>query len=316
MIQVQVISRRDEALGICSFELGSIDAAELPAFSPGAHVDVHLPGGMIRQYSLCNDPRERHRYVIGVLHDPASRGGSRALHEQIVVGQRLDISAPRNLFELASEASRSLLFAGGIGITPMLCMAEYLAYSGADFTLHYCARSRERAAFIARLREAPFADRVLLHFDEEPTTALQAAAVLAEPAEGTHLYVCGPGGFMQHVLETARQQGWKESTLHREYFAAAPVDTTRDGSFAIRLASSGQVFQVPANETVVQVLQRHGVEIPVSCEQGICGTCLTGVLEGTPEHRDLYLSEAEQARNDQFTPCCSRAHGALLVLDL
>lgn len=316
MIQVHVVSRREEAPGICSFELASVDAAPLPAFSAGAHIDVHLPGGLIRQYSLCNDPRERHRYVIGVLNDPASRGGSRALHEQIVVGQRLDISAPRNLFELASDASRSLLFAGGIGITPMLCMAEHLACSGADFTLHYCVRSRERGAFIERLLEASFADRVFLHFDEEPATAMQTAALLAEPAEGTHLYVCGPGGFMQHVLDTARQKGWKESTLHREYFAAAPVDTTSDGSFAIRLASSGEEFQVPADETVVQVLQRHGIEIPVSCEQGICGTCLTGVLEGTPEHRDLYLSETEQACNDQFTPCCSRARSALLVLDL
>lgn len=316
MIEVQVAARHNEAVDICSYELIRVDGLPLPAFTAGAHIDVHLPDGLIRQYSLCNHPEERHRYLIGVLKDPTSRGGSRSLHELIQPGMRLRISEPRNLFPLAPEARRSLLFAGGIGITPILCMAEHLAQSGAAFELHYCARSRERAAFVERLRQSPYADRVFLHFDEEPETLLDAARVLAAPNDDLHLYVCGPGGFMQHVLDTAKVQGWQESHLHLEYFAAAPTDTSADGRFSVKLASSGQVFEVPADRSVVQVLESHGIEIPISCEQGVCGTCLTRVLEGVPEHRDMFLTEAEQACNDQFTPCCSRSKTPLLVLDL
>ncbi|WP_248732495.1 PDR/VanB family oxidoreductase [Pseudomonas sp. MWU13-2517] len=316
MIDVVVVSRNNEAQDICSYELARVDGNLLPAFSAGAHIDVHLPGGLIRQYSLCNHPEERHRYLIGVLKDPASRGGSRSLHEQVHPGSRLTISEPRNLFPLVHAARRSVLFAGGIGITPILCMAERLAHTGADFELHYCARAGERAAFVQRLKASSFAERVFLHFDEQPHTALNAAEVLAAPADDVHLYVCGPGGFMQHVLDSARALGWREDCLHREYFSAAPVDGSLDGRFSVQLGSSGEVFEIPADKSVVQVLESHGIEIPVSCEQGICGTCLTRVLEGLPEHRDLFLTEQEQALNDQFTPCCSRSKTPLLVLDL
>lgn len=316
MIEVVVTSRNNEALDICSYELTCAQGGELPGFTAGAHIDIHLPGGLIRQYSLCNHPQERHRYQISVLKDAASRGGSQCMHEQVNSGDRLYISEPRNLFPLVGEARRSLLFAGGIGITPILCMAEQLADSGADFELHYCARAGDRAAFVERLKGAPFADRVHLHFDEDPDSRLDAAKVLAGPAPDLHLYVCGPSGFMQHVLDSARIQGWSEAQLHREYFAAAPMDTSTDGSFQVKLGSSGQVFDIPADKTVVQVLESHGVEIAISCEQGVCGTCLTRVLEGVPEHRDLFLTEEEQAANDQFTPCCSRSKSALLVLDL
>ncbi|OCR21663.1 Vanillate O-demethylase oxidoreductase [Pseudomonas syringae] len=316
MIDVVVVSRKNEAQDICSYELASVDDSALPGFSAGAHIDVHLPGGVIRQYSLCNHPEERHRYLIGVLKDPASRGGSQCLHEQINTGDRLRISEPRNLFPLVHQARRSLLFAGGIGITPILCMAERLAHSNADFEMHYCARSSERAAFVERIKNSSFADRVFLHFDEQPETALNAARVLAQPGENIHLYVCGPGGFMQHVLDSARAQGWQEDSLHREYFAATPTDTSNDGSFSVKVGSTGQVFEIPTDKTVVQVLESHGIDIATSCEQGICGTCLTRVLEGVPDHRDLFLTENEQALNDQFTPCCSRSKSSLLVLDL
>ncbi|MBK4997078.1 oxidoreductase [Pseudomonas sp. S37] len=316
MIDAVVVSRNNEAQGICSFELAAADGSLLPAFSAGAHIDVHLPDGLVRQYSLCNHPEERNRYVIGVLNDPASRGGSRCLHEQVQAGARLRISTPRNLFPLAEGAQRSLLFAGGIGITPILCMAEQLSHSGHDFELHYCARSSERAAFVERIRSAPFAGRLFVHFDEQPETRLDIAHVLGAPQEDLHLYVCGPGGFMQHVLDSAKGLGWQEANLHREYFAAAPVDASNDGSFAVQVASTGQVFEVPADQTVVQVLEQNGIEIAMSCEQGICGTCLTRVLQGTPDHRDLFLTEEEQAQNDQFTPCCSRSKTPLLVLDI
>ncbi|MBI6911390.1 PDR/VanB family oxidoreductase [Pseudomonas palleroniana] len=316
MIDVVVVSRNNEAQDICSFELASVDGNPLPAFSAGAHIDVHLPDGLIRQYSLCNHPEERHRYLIGVLKDPASRGGSRSLHEQMQPGARLSISAPRNLFPLVHDARRSVLFAGGIGITPILCMAEHLAQAGADFELHYCARASERAAFVQRLKTSPFAKRVFLHFDEQPDTALDIAQVLAAPADDVHLYVCGPGGFMQHVLDSALALGWQDSCLHREYFSAAPVDSRLDGRFSVQIGSTGEVFEIPADQSVVQVLESHGITIAVSCEQGVCGTCLTRVLDGVPEHRDLFLTEQEQALNDQFTPCCSRSKTPMLVLDL
>lgn len=316
MIEVQVVSRKTEAHGICSYELARLDESPLPAFSAGSHIDVHLPDGLIRQYSLCNHPDERHRYLIGVLKDPASRGGSQHLHEQINTGDRLQISEPRNLFPLADEARRSLLFAGGIGITPILCMAERLAHSNADFELHYCARSSDRAAFVERIRHSAFADRVFVHFDEQPETLMNTAQVLANPQPGVHLYVCGPAGFMQHVLDSARTQGWAEDRLHREYFAAAAIDSSHDGSFSVKVASSGQIIEIPADKTVVAVLESHGIDIPMSCEQGVCGTCLTNVLEGIPDHRDMFLTEEEQACNNQFTPCCSRSKSPLLVLDI
>jgi vanillate O-demethylase ferredoxin subunit len=317
VIEVSVVARNNQAQDICSFELARVDGEPLPTFTAGAHIDVHLPGGLNRQYSLCNPPRETQSYLIGVLKDPASRGGSQAMHEQVQVGQTLLISEPRNLFPLSENAQRSLLFAGGIGITPILCMAERLHQLGAEFELHYCTRSIERAAFVERLQTSPFAERVQLHFDDGPADQrLDAAALLAEPSADTHLYVCGPGGFMAHVLDTARTHGWDDRRAHREYFAAEPISHENDGSFAVQLSSSGQIIQIPANKSVAEALEASGILIPLSCEQGICGTCLTRVLAGKPEHRDLFLTEAEQALNDQFTPCCSRAKSPLLVLDL
>lgn len=317
MIEVVVTCKKLEAEGVCSFEIAAADGRSLPSFSAGSHIDVHTPGGLVRQYSLCNAPNENHRYLIGVLRDPGSRGGSQAMHDQVHEGTLLKISEPRNLFPLAHEAKRTLLFAGGIGITPILCMAERLSQIGADFELHYCARSAEKTAFIERMQKSSFADRVHLHFDDgAPAQKLNANEVLQSFGEGHHLYVCGPGGFMEFVLSTARTFGWPEDLLHREYFAAAPTSSADEGSFEIQLASSGRCLQVAANRSVAEVLIEAGVEIPLSCEQGICGTCLTRVLEGTPDHRDMFLTDAERKRNDQFTPCCSRAKSPRLVLDL
>lgn len=317
MIDVVVTRKRLEAEGIYSFELAPAEDSMLPAFSAGSHIDVHLPNGLVRQYSLCNHPEERHRYLLGVLLDPASRGGSQAMHEQVHEGSRLRISEPRNLFPLERAAGYSVLFAGGIGITPILCMAERLARIGAPFELHYCGRSAGRMAFIEYIRHSALADCVHVHVDDgEESQRLDSARVLSAPASDRHLYVCGPNGFMEHVLSTARVQGWAEAQLHREYFTAAAVPAGEAGGFEVQLASTGQCFQVPAARSVAQVLLEAGIDIPLSCEQGICGTCITRVLEGEPEHRDMFLTDAERARNDQFTPCCSRARSARLVLDL
>lgn len=315
MIDVVVKSIEQQAQDILSFDLAREDDAPLPAFSAGAHIDVHLPDGLIRQYSLCNHPQERHRYQIAVLQNSDSRGGSRAMHG-LQQGVRLSISEPRNLFPLQHDAKRHLLMAGGIGITPILCMAERLSHTGGDFTLHYFARSAQQAAFVERLQQSPFADRVHLHFDEgDPSKRPDTAALIGSPQAQAHLYVCGPGGFMEHVLDSARNLGWGGDNLHREYFSAAADDQPQEG-FEIQLASNGDVLQVPEGVSVVEVLRGIGVDIPVSCEQGICGTCLTRVLEGEPDHRDLFLTEDEQAANDQFTPCCSRSKSARLVLDI
>lgn len=316
MIEVIIRAMRLEAEGVLGLELVAADGASLPPFEAGAHIDLYLPNGLIRQYSLCNDPRERHRYRIAVLRDAASRGGSQAVHELLRIGQHLSIGAPRNLFALDEQAPRSLLLAGGIGITPLLSMAWRLHALGADFELHQCVRSGKLAAFAERLSSAPFAAHTHLHRDDgDAAQKLDLPALLAAEPAGSQLYVCGPNGFMEYVLETARAQGWAEERLHREYFAA-PEAESGGGAFTLRIASSGLELQVPEDRTALEVLEDAGFDIPVSCGQGICGTCLTRVVDGHPEHRDLFLSDEEKARNDQFTPCCSRSRSACLVVDL
>lgn len=315
-LQVKVVARTLEAEDIAGFELAAVDGQPLPPFSAGSHIDVYIRDGLTRQYSLCNPPHESHRYQIGVLRDANSRGGSAAMHDDIKVGDVLQISAPRNHFPL-TQAKRTLLLAGGIGVTPILCMAERLAATGAEFAMHYCSRAPERTAFRARIADSAFADRVSYHYDNgDDAQKLKLAEMIATSDADTHIYVCGPGGFIDHVVNTARQCGWPTANVHLEYFGAAPVDTDGDQPFDVKIASSGQVFTIPAGETVIKVLYDNGIDIPVSCEQGVCGTCLTRVLEGQPDHRDMYLTDDERAANDQFTPCCSRAKSALLVLDV
>lgn len=316
-LRVRVARKAMEARDIATFELVAVDGTPLPPFAAGAHVDVQLPGGLTRQYSLCNDPAETHRYLIGVLRDAASRGGSAAMHDQVREGDELTISVPKNHFPLAHGAARSLLVAGGIGITPILCMAERLATLGAEFELHYCTRSPERTAFTGRIAASGFAARVQHHFDDGAASQkLDIATLVAAPQPGTHLYVCGPKGFMDAVLGAARAAGWPEGQLHYEFFAADVGPSESDGAFEVQLASSGRVVTVAKEQTVVAALSAIGVMIPTSCEQGVCGTCLTRVLEGEPDHKDLYLTPQEQEANDQFLPCCSRAKSARLVLDL
>lgn len=314
MLEVRVSRRQHEAQGILGFELRSLDGASLPAFSAGSHIDVHLPEGRVRQYSLCNDPAESHRYQIAVLRDANGRGGSMSIHDQIQAGDELRISEPRNHFALAHEAPHHLLLAGGIGVTPILCMAERLARAGQPFGMHYCSRSAARAAFVERIRESGFAQSVQCHFDD--IAPLDLDATLASAPAGTHLYVCGPRGFMDAVLGKARAAGWPEERLHYEFFGAEVQKSAGDAGFKVRIASTGAEIDVGPTCTVLEALMANGVEVLSSCEQGVCGTCLTRVLEGTPEHRDAYLTPEEQQANDQFLPCCSRSRSPLLVLDL
>lgn len=316
-LRVRVARKAVEAEGISSFELVGADGAPLPAFSAGSHVDVSLPGGLTRQYSLCNDPTETHRYLIAVLRDTASRGGSRAMHDLVHEGDTLTISTPKNHFALAHEAESHLLLAGGIGITPLLCMAERLSNVGAAFQMHYCTRSRARTAFAERISASAFAPRVQFHHDDGPAgQRLDVAALLADRPAGRHLYVCGPQGFMDAVLGSARAGGWPPAQLHYEFFSADVAPVAGDAAFEVQLASSGRIVVVPADRSIVRALAEAGVTVATSCEQGVCGTCLTRVIEGVPDHRDLYLTPEEQAAGDQFLPCCSRSRSARLVLDL
>lgn len=316
-LDVRVRARQQEADGICSFELEPIGANELPGFSAGAHIDVQVAPGMIRQYSLCGHPQERRSWRIGVLREPQSRGGSVGMHDRVQVGSVLKVSAPRNLFELVDEAPHSVLVAGGIGVTPILAMAQHLQGHGHSFEVHYCARSPQRMAFRDEISAGPLAGHCRFYFnDAAPEQTFDVHAMLKAAPAGAHLYICGPAGFMEFVLSAARASGWPEERLHREHFAAAVVDTTGDQPFQIRLQRSGTALAVAADQSVLQVLLDHGVDVDYSCEAGVCGSCVTRVLEGTPDHRDTFLTDAERAANDQFTPCCSRSTSPTLVLDL
>lgn len=316
-IAVRVARKTYEAEGVAGFRLVAADGTRLPDFSPGAHIDVSLPGGLVRQYSLCNASAQDDHYEIGVLRDAGSRGGSLAMHDAVHEGSVLRISPPRNHFPLDERATHSLLLAGGIGVTPLLSMAQRLAALRADFALHCCSRTVARAPYRRRLEDSPFADKVFFHHDDgPPAQRMDLAANLAQPGPGRHLYVCGPQGFLDAVRATARSLQWADEQVHFEYFSGAAPSAEGPGSFEVELRSSGRVVRVPESLSVVDALAAEGIGIPVSCAQGVCGTCLTRVLAGEIAHNDLYLTPAEQAANDQFLPCCSRAHSARLVLDL
>jgi vanillate O-demethylase ferredoxin subunit len=319
MIDVEVRQKRNEAVGISSFLLVRASGGALPPFSAGAHIDVHLDDKLIRQYSICNSPGEQHQYLIAVLREASSRGGSAAMHDRIAEGDTLRISEPRNHFPLTSGAHRSILIAGGIGVTPILSMAEHLHRTGAEFEMHYCVRSKERAAFLDRIESSGFAPRVTVHYDDGPDAQrLDLERVLNPAAHDAHLYVCGPQGFMDWALRGAAAAAWPQDRLHREFFAiAAPDgDSLPDRPFTVISGRNGREFSIPAGKSIAQVLGENGIDVPLSCEQGICGTCLTGVLEGEPDHRDMFMTDDEHARNDQITVCCSRAKSTRLVLDL
>ena len=312
-IEARVTAKGMDAQSVAILELAGANN-ELPGFSAGSHIDIEIEPGLIRQYSLCNNPRDEGRYVIAVLREEQSRGGSKALFDDIQVGNVLKISAPRNHFQLLPTSPRNLLFAAGIGITPLLSMAEWLSYVGGDFHLHYSAKSRARAAFADHISGSPYASKTSFHFSDGPQQQkLDLASALTLDGY-SHVYVCGPEHYMTAVLNTARQVGWPNNRLHREYFAAAAIQGD-DVEFTIRIASTGQSFVVPPSVSLAQVLRSNGIEVPLSCEQGLCGACLTRVLEGVLDHRDHFLTPDEQAANDQFTACCSRAKGTV-VLDI
>ncbi|MEN8281501.1 PDR/VanB family oxidoreductase [Acinetobacter gerneri] len=300
---------------ISAYELVHQDGLELAKFSAGAHIDVKLANGLIRQYSIANCSSEQNRYVIGVLKDENSRGGSHYIHENFKIGDHIEISEPRNLFPIHPETQKAILFAGGIGITPIYAMAQELLAQDIEFELHYFARSQNALAFKNDL-DAKFKNQLHFHLDEQTESKADMQDILKNPHNNTHLYVCGPNGFMNYVIQSAVESQWYSAQIHQEHFVAEQIDSSEDKAFSIEIKSTGQKIRVEANQTALSALETNGISIPVSCEQGICGTCLTSVLSGEPDHRDLFLTEEEQAENKLFAPCCSRSKSEILVLDL
>ncbi len=306
-----------EAEGINGYLLEPLPGAELPPFSAGAHVDVHLPDGMVRSYSLSNDPAQRNRYVLGVALDAASRGGSRYMHESLRVGSTVTIGRPRNNFPLEENASRSVLVAGGIGITPIYSMLQRLQALGRAWTLHYCTRTRRHAAFLAEIqalaRMAPDA-QLHLHFDDEAGGARpDIAGMVAAATPGAHFYCCGPLPMLE-AFDKATAQLPRER-VHVEYFTAREQADT-SGGFTVKLARSGKTIKVEAGKTILDALLDAGIDAQYGCMQGVCGSCETKVLDGVPEHRDGLLDDAARASNATIMICCSGSKTPELTLDL
>jgi vanillate O-demethylase ferredoxin subunit len=304
-----------EAETVKSYELVAAGGGDLPPFQAGAHVDLHLPNGMIRSYSLTNNQNERHRYLIAVHRDHAGRGGSHFVHDSLHVGESVTISAPRNNFPLREDASHSVLIGGGIGITPLVAMATRLVELGQPFDLHYVARTRAHAAFLDRLEQLKGSSGVNISvlFDQETKTRLDIGKIVNTTAPEAHLYCCGPGP----MLDTFKQacSGRHAEFVHLEHFGAAEP-LVKDGGFEVELAQSGLCLTVHPGRSILDALLEAGIDVAFSCEEGVCGTCETAVLSGVPDHRDQYLSAEEREENKTMMICCSGSRSPRLVLDL
>lgn len=293
------------------------DNEQWPSFTPGSHIDVKLDEGLVRQYSLCNDPAEKNRYVIAVKKDVEGRGGSMRVHTDIHPGDVIEIGQPRNHFPLEMTHDHYVLVAGGIGITPLLSMAYALHRARKRFELHICARDLEAAPFSELLHEACFAASVHLYLDNaELAQRFEARSALGIFEPGHALYLCGPGGFMAHVMSVGEELGWPQEAMCSETFAPPQVDVSENKPFEVHLARSRKTYTVLADEFLIDVLHNNGHPVMCSCTQGICGSCITPVLEGVPEHRDAVMSDAERDSNAQMCVCVSRARSERLVLDI
>lgn len=293
------------------YEFSQLDKSTVPAFAAGSHIDVHLPNGLIRQYSLVNEG-EQHRYMVGVKLDRQSRGGSRFMHDDLRVGAVLKVSLPRNNFPLDEDAEHTILVAGGIGITPVAAMAKRLENIGKAWELHYAVRTREEACFLEDLNQK----KIILHVDaEHHGTSMDIARILFNARLDAHVYCCGPGPMLDAFEANAK--GRPSKNIHVERFSAVNIITkSSDKGYRIKLEKAGLEFRVESGQTMLEVLRQNGVEVSTSCEQGICGSCETRVVSGIPEHRDSLLSDVEKASNKVIMVCCSGSKSDLLVLDL
>ena len=313
---VTVKEVRDETAAIKSLVLTAADGGELPAFEAGAHIDIMTGNGLRRSYSLAGDPTDRSNYLLGILREPESRGGSTWIHDEVKPGDSLKITKPLNNFPLAEGAAKSILIAGGIGITPILAMARNLKAAGADFDFHYCTRRPAETAFQAQV-EAVAGDRLTNHYDGgNPAEGIDLDAVLGgSPAAGTHVYVCGPRGLIEAVRAAAAH--WPEGNVHFELFAAAPAQDWVNEPFDIYLSRRRMDLTVGADQTILEAIRAAGIVADSSCEQGLCSTCRVRVISGEIEHRDQVLTAEEKAKGDTMMMCVSRGKGEeKLVLDI
>ena len=313
LLRVVVARKRPVAEGVVSLELEAVQG-QLPTFQPGAHIDVHLPNGLVRQYSLVNGPGELRRYVIGVKREPDSQGGSSCLHDVVREGDVLAISEPRNNFPLRRDAFHTTLIAGGIGATPLLAMAQALYVSSLSFDLHYFAQSAEHLAFAEILEW--LGDRVTVHLGLNPDATRDAlGSLLGGSGDGQHVYICGPGPMLDAARRLATAAGWPDEAVHFEYFKnATAID--RSTTFEVELARSALTLAVPQGSSIMEVLRANGIGVPSSCEQGACGTCIVPVLAGEPDHQDVYLNDSERTAGNRMAICVSRSRTARLVLDI
>lgn len=311
LITVLVHTIRLEAQGIISVEFRPV-SGDLPAFEAGSHIDLHLANGLVRSYSLLNSPDDRNRYVVGVLNDKNSRGGSRFVHEQLRVGTTIQIAPPRNNFVLDEVADKSVLVAGGIGVTPIYCMFNRLRGLGKDVKVFYAARSRTEAAFSEEL--LGHQAHVTTHFDNEKGAPPDLRAFLSQHGPETHYYCCGPLPMIAAFEAACADLGYEN--VHVERFAAGDVEAAQDSAYRVELSRSSKSFDIPAGKSLLDTLLDAGVDVDYSCREGVCGACETSVLEGEPDHRDSVLTEKERASNKTMMICVSGCKGKRLVLDL
>lgn len=304
----------DAAEGIRSFELVQPDGTDLPSFAPGSHVKVQVPNGLLRKYSLCNDPARRDHYLITVKRDAQGQGGSLSLCDEVREGDVLPTSVPDNAFLLVEEAKGYIFIAGGIGITPFLSMIRSFGeHPPTPWKLYYLARSPESTAFLQELGACRYKGEVVVHHDHgDPSNSLDLWPVLERPKAGTHIYCCGPRGLMESVRDMAGH--WPSSNVHFESFSEGGGVRQDDKPFVVRLAKTSQSFEVPVGNTILGVLRELGYKLPSSCESGTCGSCRTKLVSGEADHRDMVLMPEEL--DSQIMICVSRAKAGELVVDL
>jgi ferredoxin-NADP reductase len=311
LIEARLTAIRYAARDTNLYEFRRPDGRPLPPYQPGAHIDLHLPNGLVRQYSLILAKPAPGSYTVGIKRDPASRGGSRYIHDELRVGRTISISAPRNNFPLVENAAHVILLAGGIGITPIWCMVQRLSELGRSWQLYYSCRSRVDMAFLEALEGM---EPATFHFDDEAAGKfLDIAALVAQAPKDAHLYCCGPAPML--AAFEAATMNWPREQVHIEYFTPK-AEPAKSGGFTVELARSGQEFFIPEGKTILEVLLDEGVDVDYSCELGICGACEQRVISGIPEHRDSILTEEEQAANTRVMICCAGCKTDRLVLDL
>ncbi|MGB3388282.1 MAG: PDR/VanB family oxidoreductase [Pseudaminobacter sp.] len=311
MIEARLTAIRYAARDIRMFEFAKPDASPLPSTTPGAHIDLHLANGMVRQYSLVETGDAPSCYTVAVKREANSRGGSSFLFDQMKVGSIVSIGKPRNNFPLDESAAESIFIAGGIGITPVHAMMRRLSTAGRPWSLYYACRTREEMPALELMKPAA---NVHLHLDDEAGGRfLDLGSIVRDAPTGAHLYCCGPLPMLAAFEEATRE--WPSDRVHVEYFAAKDV-AKPSGGFKVRLARSNREYVVPEGQTILQVLRQAGLDVAFSCEEGICGACETPVLSGIPEHHDAILTEKERAANDTMMICCGGAKSDTLVLDL